>query len=313
VSDVQQEIRYFKGVDQKTKLGLRSILTVPLLSREGVIGVLQAVDTEVDRFDETNLQLLESLAIAAAIAVTNARLFEEVQHGQERLQALSQRLVDAQETERLRIARELHDVIGQALTAVKINLQATQRLLDHTDATARIEQNLERVVANVDHTLQQVRDLSVDLRPALLDDLGLVPAVRWYLDRQSQQGNFVAQFSADPGLERRLPPHLEIACFRIVQEALTNVMRHAQAQRVNIEMHERHKQLILHVIDDGVGFDVQQALRDTAHGASLGLLGMQERATLVGGKLEIVSMQEHGTTVSVRIPLLATYETGGQI
>jgi len=315
VADARADERHFKGVDQRTGLGLRSILTVPLQTWSGgraiearVSGVIQAVDTESDHFDETSQQLLEALATTAAVAVNNAVLFEEVQRSQERLQALSQRLVDAQETERRRVARELHDVIGQALTAVKINLQATQRLIPATPGT-RVEQGLESIIDNVEHTLQQVRDLSVDLRPSLLDDLGLAPALRWYLDRQAQRVGFSAQFVAAPALERRLPPHLEIACFRIVQEALTNVARHAQAQRVKVELRERDGELTLRIADDGGGFDVERALRNTAHGASLGLLSMQERATLVGGQIEIESSPAQGTAITVRLPLARSRET----
>jgi PAS domain S-box-containing protein len=309
VPDVQADERHFDGVDQQTGLALRSILTVPLQTSSGVIGVIQAVDTEVDAFDATSLQLLEALAAIAAAAISNARLFEEVQDGRARLQTLSQRLVEAQETERRRVARELHDVIGQALTAVKINLQAAQRLLDVPEPEERLRQSLEQVVNNVENTLQQVRDLSVNLRPSLLDDLGLVPAVRWYLDRQAQQVGFSAQFFADPTLERRLPPHLEVACFRIVQEALTNVARHAHAQSVRVEMREQNQELVLCIVDDGVGFDVQKALQDSARGVSLGLLGMQERVNLVGGKVEFVSALNKGTTITIRLPLTLAQAT----
>jgi PAS domain S-box-containing protein len=302
VPDAQADERYFAGVDQLTGLALRSILTVPLITRNGVIGVIQAVDTAADAFDATSLQLLEPLATIAATAISNAGLFEAVQSSQERLQTLSQRLVEAQETERRRVARELHDVIGQALTVVKINVQATQRLLEVPTSGARLHASLERVVTGVDDALQQVRNLSVALRPSLLDDLGLAPAVRWYLDRQAQQVGFTAQFVADPALERRLPPHVEIACFRIVQEALTNIARHAQAQQVRVEMTEQNAELILRIRDDGVGFDVPQAVRDGARGASLGLLSMQERAALAGGRAEFVSHPAEGTTVTVRLP-----------
>ncbi len=313
--DARTDERYFQGVDQQTGLALCSLLTVPLQTRSGVIGVIQAMDTEVDRFDGTSLQLLESLATGAANAISNARLFEEVQNSRERLQALSQRLVDAQETERRRIARELHDVIGQALTAIKINMQAARRRLDSPEPEAydpRVEQSLAKVIENVEQTLQQVRDLSTELRPSLLDDLGLAPALRWYLDRQAQQVGFSSQFVADPALERRLPPHLEIACFRIAQEALTNVARHAQAQWVTIEMHELDGELALRITDDGVGFDVGRALQDATHGASMGLLGMQERAALVGGKIEIESAPAQGAAIHVRLPLALSHETEEQ-
>jgi signal transduction histidine kinase len=155
----------------------------------------------------------------------------------------------------------------------------------------------------VERTLEQVRDLSLDLRPSLLDDLGLVPALRWYVDRQAQQADLSAHFHADP-VEKRLAPELEIACFRIVQEALTNVMRHARAEHVDVELLNRDGMIEIQIRDDGPGFDVQQALNEAHRGTSLGLLSMQERASVVGGEVEIESAPEAGTEVKARFPLV---------
>jgi signal transduction histidine kinase len=215
---------------------------------------------------------------------------------EEALQILSRRLLEAQENERRHLARELHDEIGQALTAVKINLQAAQRTPDALVAY------LEDSISIVDRTLQQVRNLSLDLRPALLDDLGLVVALRWYVDRQAQRVGFTAQFAADPS-ETRPRPDIETACFRVAQEALTNVVRHAQAQHVRVELRQRDAELHLLIRDDGKGFDVRAAQERAAQGASTGLLGMQERVWLVGGQIDIKSAPAWGTEIRVRFPL----------
>ncbi len=220
----------------------------------------------------------------------------ERKRAEEALQLLSRQLLEAQESERRHIARELHDEIGQALTAVKINLQAAQRTPDALVAY------LEDSISIVDRTLQQVRNLSLDLRPALLDDLGLAAALRWYVDRQAQRAGFIAQFVADP-LEPRPRPDIETACFRVAQEALTNVMRHAQAQHVRVELRQRNAELHLLMRDDGKGFDVRVAQERAAQGASMGLLGMQERVGLVGGQIDIESAPAWGTEVRVRFPL----------
>jgi len=220
----------------------------------------------------------------------------ERKRAEEALQILSRRLLETQESERRHIARELHDEIGQALTAVKINLQAAQRLPE-----APVPY-LEDSISIVDRTLQQVRTLSLDLRPALLDDLGLVATLRWYVDRQAQRAGFTAQFVADP-LETRPRPDIETACFRVAQEALTNVTRHAQAQQVRVELHQRDAELHLLIRDDGKGFDVRTAQERAAQGASTGLLGMQERVWLVGGQIDIESVPAGGTEVRVRFPL----------
>jgi signal transduction histidine kinase len=218
------------------------------------------------------------------------------QHAEETLQVLSRQLLEAQENERRHIARELHDEIGQALTAVKINLQAAQR------TPAALDAYLEDSTSIVDRTLQQVRTLSLDLRPALLDDLGLGAALRWYVDRQAQRAGFTVQFVIDP-LEPRPRPELETACFRVAQEALTNVLRHAQAQHVRVELRQSGTELHLLIRDDGTGFDVHAAQQRAEQGASLGLLGMQERVWLVGGQIEIASAAAQGTEIRVRFPL----------
>ena len=220
----------------------------------------------------------------------------ERQQAEEALQILSRQLLEAQENERRHIARELHDEIGQALTAVKINLQAAQRTPE------ALVSYLEDSISIVDRTVQQVRTLSLDLRPALLDDLGLVVALRWYVDRQAQRTGFTAQFVADP-LETRPRPDIETACFRVAQEALTNVVRHARAQQVRVELRQRDTELHLLIRDDGKGFDVRTAQERAAQGASMGLLGMQERVWLVGGQIAIESAPAWGTEIRVRFPL----------
>jgi len=170
----------------------------------------------------------------------------------ERMKALSQGLIAAQEAERRRVARELHDEIGQALTAVKIDLQAAQRIKE-PEAIAR---HLEESIAIVERALQQVRNLSLDLRPSLLDDLGLVTALRWYVDRQAQRTGMAMQFTAE-SMDSRLSTELETACFRVAQEALTNVIRHAGAVSVGIDLYKTLGCLTLMIRDNGKGFDVQ--------------------------------------------------------
>jgi signal transduction histidine kinase len=136
----------------------------------------------------------------------------------------------------------------------------------------------------------------------MLDDLGLVSALRWYVDRQAQRTGVVAQFTADP-LDARLPPELETTCFRVAQEALTNVARHAQARHVNVRLRQREAELELVVEDDGSGFDVPAARARAARGVSMGLLGMEERVLLVGGRIDITSAPGRGTEVRARFPL----------
>jgi PAS domain S-box-containing protein len=215
-----------------------------------------------------------------------------------KLQVLSRRLVEAQETERRNIARELHDEIGQALTVMQLNLQAMLQSPGADALTPRLNENLKVV----ERVLEQVQDISLDLRPSILDDLGLEPALRWYTDRQAALVELKVEFHADR-LEQRLDPVIETECFRVAQEALTNVVRHAQATVVTVELRKEEGQLHLCVRDDGIGFDVAAIREKAVHGASLGLLSMEERAALAGGGLEFKSTPGQGTDVQAWFPL----------
>jgi signal transduction histidine kinase len=226
-----------------------------------------------------------------------AQVVDQMESAQKRLHTLSQRLLEAQETERRSLARELHDQIGQALTAVKINLQGIQRTTDPATST-----RLAESVTIVEKALQIVRNLSLELRPSLLDDLGLVSALRWYVDRQAQRAGFRADFTS--ALNAPPAPHLETICFRVVQEALTNVVRHARARNVTVELRQQGSELELIIGDDGCGFDVAAMREAAARGASLGLIGMEERAALGNGRLQIDSVKGQGTTVRLFLPLL---------
>ena len=298
VNDIQTMGQRSPIQQQLLAEGMRSYLSVPLILRGQLMGSLNLSATQAEAFDNEHIETASQLAMSLAIALQNARLFRQVQQGRERLQALSKRLVESQEVERRRIARELHDEIGQTLTAVKINLQGLQQTPDGSDFQARLTDSIDIA----EHALQQVRNLSLDLRPSLLDDLGLVATVRWYLKRQAQWGGFTTKFVAEPA-EMTLSPELEITCFRVAQEALTNVMRHARAQHVQVELQQQGKELVLTIMDDGVGFEVQAALDSAAHGSSLGLLGIQERVMFVDGQLKIESQPGCGSKLEAHFPL----------
>ena len=226
------------------------------------------------------------------------RLYEQVRAGRERLQLLSKQLLDTQESERRHIARELHDEIGQAMTGVQMNLQIIAPLL--TDASAKTR--LEDTSLAIERVLQQIRNLSLDLRPSILDDFGLVPALRWLLERQAQRTGLHIEFTAD-ALGKRAPEQIETVCFRVTQEAITNITRHAYARQVSVQLRCSPSDLELTIQDDGVGFDVTQAIERAAQGSSMGLLGLQERVILVGGNVEISSALNQGTRIHVIIPL----------
>lgn len=277
----------------------RSYICVPLVAKGEVQGVLDLFSQAHEEFTKDQVSLFTALGQQVGVAIHNARLFEEVRAGRRRLQVLSKQLLEIQESERRHIARELHDEIGQALTAVKVNLQATQRVTKDNI----LEPYLGESISIVERTLQQVRNLSLDLRPSLLDDLGVVVALRWYVDRQAQRAGFNAQFSTEISADMRLPTEVETTCFRVVQEALTNIVRHAQAQHVEVELRQDEKELELLIRDDGIGFDINAVMERAAGDLSLGLLGMQERVQLIGGSIEISSSLTQGTEIRAYFPL----------
>ena len=227
------------------------------------------------------------------IDVTERRQATEgVRRAGERLQALSRQLLDVRETERRQLARELHDEIGQVLTAAKINLQSLQLVSDPAAIRARLDES----VAIVDRALTQVRARSLELHPPLLDDLGLSAALRWLTTHHATRARLHLTFHSAIA-DTRFDSAVETACFRIAQEALNNIVKHAGARHLSVTLQAESGRLHLRVHDDGVGFDVVAARRRAAEGASLGLLGMEERATLVGGTIAWQSQPGLGTKV----------------
>lgn len=214
---------------------------------------------------------------------------EELGRRAQQLEALSRKLIEAQEAERRAVARELHDDFGQVLFALKLNL-------------LRLECDTSESIELVDGAIARMRDLAQALRPPLLDELGLEEALRWYVEHEANRAGLAFRLAIAP-LGRRPPAALETTCFRVVQEALTNVIRHAQAHLVEVELSKANGTLQLVVRDDGRGFDVPAARKRAIEGESQGLLSMQERFTLAGGDLQIDSAPGGGTRVHGRLPL----------
>jgi PAS domain S-box-containing protein len=233
--------------------------------------------------------------------VTERRRSEEaLREYAQRLQVLSRSVVEVQEEERHHLARELHDEIGQVLSAVSVNLQALKAESDDAGGP-----RLDESIRIVHHATEQVRDLSMDLRPLMLDQLGLVSTIRWYADRQAQRSDFALEFVMDSSGDR-FPADLEIALYRVVQEALTNVCRHADARHVRLELRQSDEEVRLVIHDDGVGFDVAAAQKKGSRGESFGVFGMRERVELFGGQIEIESKSGQGTAIHVRFPIPST-------
>jgi len=282
------------ALQQIYKEGMRSVLSLPLRDSAHISGMLTLTWRNLGGGRLPELSLLGQIADAVALAVEKGQLFEEVRAGRERLESLSHRLLEVQEEERRHIARELHDEIGQELTGLKLALSAIERL---PIEAARIQ--LGELHKFVDALLTHVRDLSLDLRPGMLDDLGLLPALLWLFGRYSSQTP-VRVTVEHSGLGRRFPSKVETAAYRIVQEALTNVARHAGVTEVTVRAWADSTTVNVQVADQGAGFDPERA---SANGATSGLRGMRERSVLLGGNITIESAPGAGTRLSAELPI----------
>jgi signal transduction histidine kinase len=266
-------------------MGARAALWVPLLARGRAIGVIAAFDKAGNaHFSDADLRLCETFAARAALAV---ELSQRVARDALR------RVVDAQELERRRLARELHDETGQALTSVLLGLKSVEDAKSPEEMKEAAASLRELVVG----TLHDVRDLAVELRPKALDDFGLVPALERLTTTFAEKTGLSVDLQTTFA-EERLPPEVETALYRIVQESLTNVVKHARASRVSVLVTRKPGAVTAVIEDDGVGF-----LPAGDRGDGVGLLGIRERVGLLDGRLEIESRPDAGTSVVVEVPL----------
>jgi len=275
---------------------------VPLKSKDVVLGVMSVAGVAASdpwMFTEDSLDTLTAIGRQIGIAIENASLYEELRQKEVLRRQLLEREITLREQERKRIARDLHDQTGQRLTSMIMTLSLLEEAVPAPEVQARVR-DLRDTAAQV---LKEVRDLALHLRPSLLDDLGLLAALRHYLKRYQNRYRLIVDFQP-LGLDgKRLPPDVETALFRITQQALTNVARHAEAHSVTVLLEHRGTSVQLIVEDNGKGFDLAQVMDSRPHEGNLGLYCMRERASLIGGTLTIESTPGRGTAVFVRIPV----------
>lgn len=272
-----------------------SWLGIPLVIGEQAIGVLALQKASPDFFRSEHVGLAEVISAQASVAIQNAWLFEQVRAGHSRLQSLSRRLVEAQESERRYIARELHDQASQSLTALKFGLRLLESEMNEAE---KIGPRLSELKLLADRVLDELHRLAMGLRPASLDYLGLVAALEQLVKDSDQHPSIAIRYRASGYTnERRLPDHVETTIYRIVQEALTNAVRHANAKNIDVILEQRDAKTVIIVEDDGSGFDTL-IIGKSGH---LGLVGMQERAQMIGAALTIESEPGCGTIIVVEV------------
>lgn len=272
---------------------VRSCIFAPIVIEEKIMGVVGLSKTEANYFTEEHVQWAEALVGHAAVAIQNAWLFEQVRAGRERMQSLSHRLVEIQESERQYVARELHDEVGQALTSLMVDLRFMEKRASNPSDVIRTAAEMEATLSGV---IENLHRIAMALRPASLDHLGLVAALRQHVESMGKKFGLKVQFNAS-GIRGRLSSNMEIVLYRIVQEALTNVAKHAHASRVDVVLKKRNDKLVLIIEDDGVGFNPEAVASEER----LGIYGMRERADMIDGKLIIESAPGRGTTIMVEV------------
>ena len=293
ISDVQENphLPYF---EISKNLNIHTLSMAALFRGNDLIGALISAFTRKDLIlPDDEMTLLRGLADQAASAIENAALFEQVRAGRERQRQLTRNLVDVQEAERRHIARELHDHLGQILTGLQFMLESAKNQADGT-----LRSNLEEIQKSVADTISQVREMSLSLRPSMLDDMGLIPTLLWHIDRYTSQTGIHVNFQRGDFSER-FPTEIETATYRIIQEALTNVARYAQVKDVFVGLAAHDNTLWVEVLDKGKGFD---SSADPDRPTS-GLGGMRERASLLGGYLYVGSFINQGTHILAALPL----------
>lgn len=293
IAKIKKNPLYLELSLDQTRPDWQSCLGVPVVADGVMQGVIVLFSYSI--FNEAQISFYTSFGRQVGAAFHHARLFEQFFAARARTQVLSQRLVAIQEEERRNLARELHDEIGQILTGLKLILEMSLRLPPEES-----QANVQEAQILVGELMSKVRQISLDLRPGMLDDLGLLPALLWYLERYTSQTKVQVNFRHRSLEGRRFPPDSETAAYRIVQEALTNVARHAGVKDVNVNIWADPDILCLEIEDHGAGFNPQAALEANI---SSGVAGMGERARLLGGGLTIESEIGIRTLITAHLPL----------
>lgn len=283
---------------------MRAALQPFLTLRKVLTGLHEASDLNqaelIERALPEQVALPNPDADTRQIAASLSSLIQQLKASNRQLRLLSNRMISAQEEERLRIARSLHDDTAQALLTLMLNLERLEKRLPEGEAEIRPQLAQARQLAS--QTLNELRQTIAGLRPAILDDLGLIPAIRWYARSRLEEAGIALSFQA-PEEELPLSPELRISLFRIAQEAINNIVRHSQAKSAQISLICLGPRLILQVEDDGRGFQLSQDQGEAIQREHWGLVGIQERVSLVGGQMAVFSRPGKGTRLEVSVPL----------
>jgi signal transduction histidine kinase len=281
-------------------------LALPLMAQRIPIGAVVFAHTasapHLLELDE--LHLMVGVARQLELSMENARLYRQAQEREQTLAQLLAQVVAAQEAERQRIARELHDATGQSLTAIALGLRGLANSVGSAggDTQADLSRQAESIQLFATDALGELRRIIADLRPPQLDELGLAPALRWYVQSFRKRNPAIELTFTVAGDQTRLPPHYDTVVFRVVQEALTNIAKHSGADRAGVVLEMKPNEVVVTIQDNGMGFDTGRALSRRGQNAAWGLLGIRERTILLNGQYEIKSAPGQGTLIRISVP-----------
>jgi PAS domain S-box-containing protein len=280
---------------------IHSAVGVPLSYKGIVIGVLTTAYRKPHQYDQREIHLLAGIADQLVVAIEYARLYQSTVEHSRAMELLSARFTKIQEEERRKISRELHDSVGQALTALFLNLDLLNADIESKEHPAHDRIRAMKLI--VDETLRDIRQIAFELRPAILDDFGIIPALRLFIHRFSRQSSVPITLKIPDKLPRRVPS-VEAMLYRVVQEAISNISKHAKATHVQITLVADNDRVTLDMADNGVGFDATKFKHPEFLYGGLGLLSMRERVTELHGIIDIQSLINKGTKIHIEVPLI---------
>lgn len=294
VDDTLRDKRHYGPIPASVGYTTESMICAPLIDRGRAFGVLQILNKQNQgRFDESDRELLVALAAQSAVALRNAQLYQQLRHERDRL-------ISVEVDERKRLARNLHDGPTQIVAAVIMRLQFIRKLLTREPGMA--DEELVQVGTLAEQAMRQLRTMLFELRPVILETQGLIPALEAYAHRLSETEHFEVHLAVDESVPR-LRKEAEAAIFAVVQEAIGNAKKYAQAEHIWIEIHQQDGRLWVDVRDDGQGFEVDTTLPEAEARGSLGMIHMRESAGLLQGSLRLHSVPGKGATVGLTVPL----------
>ncbi len=296
-----------KSVVDKTLLSesISTLVMIPLFYDGHLIGSLNFGHDDCDLFNEENIKIAQQIAAPFAIAIQNARLLKKLLRRENDLKRMSARMIKSQEDERKRISLEIHDEIGQALTAIHMNLSIIEKKLPNSSKTDDLLEMLKETTEYAQTMAEQLQYLSHTLRPPLLDVLGLIPALKSHINAISKRSQIYIVIESE-NCEQRFLPDIEINLFRIVQESMHNIVKHAHAKNASVRLAKKNGRLQIEINDDGIGLEQSGLGKSTGSDTGLGIMGMQERVYNIGGTFSIASRESGGTRIMVDIPLEPT-------